>query len=85
MWRYKLGHDHGADQEINLEISHGPFDPVSGKYRCSLSDATLVAPGTEVTPLTDDTELRIWHFQNSEQFLCTLQGKAHIKKEVEGV
>lgn len=75
------GIDHGAE----IEVSHGPLDAVSKKYRCTLEDADLVKPGGVVRPLTEDTQLRVWHFQNSEEYVCTLQGQAVLKQPKEGV
>jgi hypothetical protein len=34
--------------------------------------------------LTEDTQLRVWHYQNSEEYVCTLQGQALIKQPVAG-
>jgi len=68
----------GIDQGIATEVSHGPLDASTGKYRCDLSDASLIEQGATVTPQTEDTEIRVWHFQNSEEYLCTLQGQAMI-------
>jgi hypothetical protein len=45
----------------------------------------LVKQGGIVRPLTEDTQLRVWHYQNSEEYVCTLQGQAVLKQPVEGV
>ena len=74
------GIDHGSE----IEVSHGPFDAATGKYRCTLADASLVETGGVVTPLTDDTEIRVWHFQNSEEYVCTLQGQAVLTQPAQG-
>ena len=74
------GIDHGSE----IEVSHGPLDAATGKYRCTLADADLVKPGGVVRPLTEDTQLRVWHYQNSEEYVCTLQGQAVLKQPVEG-
>ena len=49
-----------------------------------LSTATLVEQGGIVRPLTDDTQVRVWHFQNSEEFVCTLQGEAVVEQPATG-
>ena len=49
-----------------------------------LSSATLVEQGGTVTPLTDDTQVRVWHFQNSDEYVCTLQGEAVIQQSATG-
>jgi len=67
----------------DIELSHGPFDPNTKKYRCNIEDATLIKSGGVVKPMTDDTQIRIWHYQNSEEYVCLLQGKAVVKQPVE--
>jgi len=74
----------GIDHASEIEVSHGPLDAKSGKYRCKIEDATLVKQGGIVRPLTKDTQLRVWHYQNSEEYVCTLQGQAVLKQPVEG-
>jgi len=74
------GIDHGSE----VEVSHGPLDAATGKYRCNKEDATLVKPGGVVRPLTKDTQLRVWHYQNSEEYVCTLQGQAVLKQPAQG-
>jgi len=76
------GTNWGIDHGTEIEVSHGPLNPNTGLYRCDLSDATLVEQGGVVRPLTDDTQLRVWHFQNSEEYVCTLKGQAVIKQPV---
>jgi len=76
----KWGIDHGSE----IEVSHGPLDANSGKYRCKIEDATLVKQGGIVRPLTKDTQLRVWHYQNSEEYVCTLRGQALVKQPVKG-
>ena len=78
------GENWGIDHGSEVEVSHGPLDPATGKYRCTLADADLVKPGGVVRPLTDDTQLRVWHYQNSEEYVCTLQGQAVLKQPVKG-
>ena len=78
------GENWGIDHGSEVEVSHGPLDAATGKYRCTLADASLVETGGVVTPLTDDTEIRVWHFQNSEEYVCTLQGQAVLKQAVQG-
>jgi hypothetical protein len=72
--------DWGIDNEAAVEVSHGPLDETTQKFRCELSDADEVKAGGLVTPLTDDTEIRVWHFQNSEEYVCTLKGQAIIQQ-----
>lgn len=68
----------GAENNVTTaDISHGPkLD--NGNYRCNIEegDATLVQAGQRVKPLTKDTRLRVWHYQNSEEYVCVLRGKA---------
>ena len=73
----KWGIDHEGPEK---KVSHGPLMP-NGKYRCDFDkgDATLLKPGQEVVPRTPDTQLRVWHFQNSDEYVCLLQGDAVIK------
>ncbi len=73
----KWGIDHEGPEK---KVSHGPLMP-NGKYRCDLDkgDATLLQPGQEVVPRTSDTQIRVWHFQNSQEYVCLLQGDAVIK------
>jgi hypothetical protein len=75
----------GIDHASEVEVSHGPLDANTGKYRCKIEDAMLVKQGGIVRPLTEDTQLRVWHYQNSEEYVCTLQGQAVLKQPVEGV
>jgi len=75
------GIDHGAE----VAVTHGPLDAVTGQYRCNLEDATLVKSGGIVRPESDDAQLRVWHFQNSEEYVCVLKGQAFLKQPVEGV
>ena len=42
--------------------------------------ATLVEPGAEVSPQSSDTQIRVWHFQNSQEYVCVLQGEAVFRK-----
>jgi hypothetical protein len=79
------GGDWGIDHGSEIEVSHGPFNTATGKYRCTLEDATLVKPGGVVRSVAKDTELRVWHYQNSEEYVCTLQGQAVLKQPVGGV
>jgi hypothetical protein len=72
--------DWGIDHEAAVEVSHGPLNETTQKFRCELSDADEVKAGGLVTPLTDDTEIRVWHFQNSEEYVCTLKGQAIIQQ-----
>ncbi|MCF6245346.1 MAG: hypothetical protein L3J43_09950 [Sulfurovum sp.] len=69
----------GIDGKGTQEVAHGPLQS-DGKYRCDLGDASLVKSGGVVTPLTSDTQVRVWHFQNSEEYVCTLQGQASIEE-----
>ncbi len=78
------GENWGIDHGSEVEISHGPLDANSGKYRCNIEDATLVKQGGIVRPLTENTQLRVWHYQNSEEYVCTLQGQAVLKQPVAG-
>jgi len=73
----KWGIDHEGPEK---KVSHGPMQP-NGKYRCDYDkgDATKLAPGQEVKPLTKDTQIRVWHFQNSDEYICLLQGDAVIR------
>ena len=76
------GNNWGVDhQGSEVEIAHGPLQK-DGRYRCDFDkgDATLVKPGELVKPKTKDTEIRTWHFQNSQEYICTLKGKAVIAK-----
>jgi len=72
----KLGIDNEA---IEKNVTHGPMQS-NGKYRCDFDkgDAIKLAPGEEVKPLTKDTQIRIWHFQNSDKYICLLLGDAII-------
>ena len=72
------GIDH---QGAEVELSHGPVQ-ADGRYRCDIDkgDATLVKPGEVIKPKTEDTEIRTWHYQNSDEYVCTLKGKAVIVK-----
>ena len=69
------GIDHGSE----VEISHGPVQ-ADGNFRCTLEDAALVKPGGIVKPLVEGTQIRVWHFQNSEEYVCTLKGQATVKQ-----
>jgi len=75
------GTNWGIDHGVEVEVSHGPLDAAIGKYRCEIADATLVKQGGIVRPLTDDTQIRVWHYQNSEEYVCTLQGQAILKEK----
>jgi len=72
----KWGIDHDAAVG---EVSHGPkLD--NGDFRCDMDkgDAILIKQGQRVKPLTKDTRLRVWHYQNSQEYACVLRGKATI-------
>ena len=60
-------------------VSHGPKQD-NGNYRCDIDkgDATLIKPGQSVKPLTKDTRLRVWHYQNSDEYICLLKGEAVV-------
>ena len=73
------GIDHGRE----VEISHGPAQ-ADGNFRCTLEDATLVKQGGVVKPLVEGTQIRVWHFQNSEEYVCTLKGQATVKQPIAG-
>jgi hypothetical protein len=68
------GIDHGQEKEI----SHGPLNEQTGLYRCTIDDATFIEPGSIVRPIEDDTQVRVWHFQNSEEYVCVLRGMATV-------
>ena len=72
----KWGIDHDA---ATATVSHGPR-LANGDYRCNIEDgdAMLVKAGQRVKPLTKDTRLRVWHYQNSDEYVCLLRGKAVI-------
>lgn len=78
------GTNWGIDHGTEIEVSHGPLDPNTGLYRCEIADATLVEQGGVVRPLSDDTQLRVWHFQNSEEYVCTLKGQAVVQQPATG-
>jgi len=71
----------GIDHTGGVEVTHGPLNTATGLYRCTLEDASLVKPGAQVKPLIEGTQLRVWHFQNSEEYVCTLKGQALIIAE----
>ena len=74
----------GIDNGKEIELSHGPLNAETGLYRCELDDAMLIEPQSVVTPLDEDTQLRVWHFKNSDEYACTLKGKAMVTQSVEG-
>ena len=74
----------GVDHAVEVEISHGPLDEKTGLYRCTLEDATLVEAGEKVRPLTEDTQMRVWHYQNSQEYVCTLKGQAVKSQSLKG-
>jgi hypothetical protein len=78
------GENWGIDAASEIEISHGELDASTGLYKCTLDDATLVDPGSVVRPIVEDTQVRVWHFQNSQEYVCVLKGQALLKKPVEG-
>jgi len=72
--------DHwGIDHPDATLVTHGPYDENLGHYRCTIDDAILVKAGQTITPIQDDTHLRVWHYQNSQEYVCTLQGEAIIQ------
>ncbi len=68
-------------QKVQKEVPHGPLQP-DGKYRCDINkgDAIKVNPKQEAKPLTEDTQIRIWHYQNGDKYICLLQGKAVLEE-----
>ncbi len=60
-------------------VPHGPLNPVTKIYRCDIDDAVLITSGTTVIPLKKDTKIRVWHFQDSKEYICLLKGSARIK------
>ncbi len=73
------GENWGIDHQGGIEVGHGPLDPATGLYRCTINDATEVPTGATVTPLSSDTQVRVWHFQNSQEYVCTLRGQAIVE------
>jgi len=69
----------GSKSEI--EISHGPLDDFTKEYRCNIEDATIINAGELVRPLLKDTKLKIWHYQNSEEYACVLKGQAVVRRK----
>ena len=72
----KWGIDHDAATAF---VTHGP-KLSNGNYRCNMEDgdAMPVKAGQRVKPLTDDTRLRVWHYQNSDEYVCLLKGEAVV-------
>jgi len=68
----------GVNQNVETAyVTHGPkLD--NGNYRCSMEkgDATLIQAGQRVKPLSDNTRLKIWHYQNSDEYVCVVRGEA---------
>ncbi len=78
------GTEWGIDHGTEMEVTHGPLDAETGLYRCTIDDAILVEAGESVRPLTEDTQIRVWHYQNSEEYVCTLKGQAVMSQSSEG-
>jgi len=74
----------GVDHGEGVEVTHGPLDTATGLYRCTIEDASLVKAGAQVKPLSEGTQLRVWHYQNSEEYVCTLKGQALISTVAQG-
>jgi len=74
-----IGCSGGKKSEI--EISHGPLDNFTKEYRCNMEDATIINAGELVRPLLKDTKLKIWHYQNSEEYACVLKGQAVVRRK----
>lgn len=74
----------GIDHVEEIEVTHGPLNAETGLYRCNVEDAMLVEAGEVVRPLTDDTQLRVWHYQNSQEYVCTLKGQAVKSQPTKG-
>jgi hypothetical protein len=70
------GSEWGIDHGQEVEVSHGPLDEKTGLYRCTIDDATLVEAGSVVRPIEEGTQIRVWHYQNSEEYVCVLKGMA---------
>jgi len=43
-----------------------------------LSKAILVPANSTIIKESDETLLRVWHFQNSEELICVVKGSASI-------
>jgi hypothetical protein len=74
----------GIDNSSELVVTHGPLDSETGLYRCELEDALLVKPFSIIEPQSDDTQLRVWHFKNSDEYACVLKGEAIVKVGTNG-
>ena len=75
----------GIDNSTEVEVSHGPLDKDTGLYRCEFEDATLVQADSVVRPITDDTKIRVWHYQDTQKYVCTLKGQAVLAQTTKGV
>ena len=71
----------GNGGNSDIEISHGPLDDFTKEYRCNMEDATIINAGELVRPLVKDTKLKIWHYQNSEEYACVLKGQAVVRRK----
>jgi hypothetical protein len=72
------GSEWGIDHATEQKVSHGPLDPNTGLYRCTIDDATYVEAGSMVRPLEEGTQLRVWHYENSDEYACVLKGDAAV-------
>ena len=74
----------GIDNIKEVELTHGPLNADTGLYRCTMDDAMLVKAGESVRPMTEDTQVRVWHYQNSQEYACTLKGQAVVVQPIKG-
>ena len=64
----------GIDQKSGKPI------PVCNGDQTTTANAILVQAGQEIEKLMSNTVLRIWHYQNGDKKVCTVQGEAIINE-----
>jgi hypothetical protein len=75
----------GSTEDTNWGIDHeietSKQLPVCNGDKNSTTNAMKVYENQEIENLSDDTYIRIWHYQNGDKLVCTVTGKAVIKDE----
>lgn len=68
----------------NWGIDHGGLPQCSADSRDS-SSAMKIETGSVLKPLTSDTTLRVWHYENGDKLVCVMTGEASMILEAEEV
>jgi len=68
-----------TDDKDNTEVSYKSINNCENNSTNAIkAQATIVPANTQIRKNGEDTVLRVWHFQNSEELICVVKGSADI-------